>query len=195
MWFFLLDFKLPPGSVRLDLRFCHAVHRPAEILSVNAGSDLVAASILGDLAPELCHVVLPLTPKVSLGSGLPELLVLGCMGVLVGVPRLESGVSASSKGHCVVSFSCWVTKVFDLVAAYEDITDPTDGNTQAHTCVCKNKYSVMPVKKIFAGDKLDLLGQELPQSLHSWQDPVPVPCAASPSSGNMKIAQGELLPP
>lgn len=87
MCFFFLDFKLPPGSVHLDLSFCHTVHRPAEILSVNAGFGLVAANILGDLEPELCLVVLSLTPKVSLGSGLPELLVLGYMVVLVGVPK------------------------------------------------------------------------------------------------------------
>lgn len=61
--------------------------------------------------------------------------------------------------------------------------------------MCKVKYSVMSVKKVFAGDKLDLLRQEVPWSLCSWQDHVPVPSAASPSSRNMKITQGELLPP
>ena len=53
----------------------------------------------------------------------------------------------------------------------------------------------MSIKKIFAGDKLDLLRQELPRSLHTWRDHVPVPSTASPSPGNMKITQGELLPP
>lgn len=56
------------------------------MLSANVRFDLVAASFLGDLGSGLCHVVLSLTPKVSLGSGLPELLVLGYMGMLVGPP-------------------------------------------------------------------------------------------------------------
>ena len=54
----------------MELRFCHAVHRPAERLSANVGFDLVAASVLGDLGFGLCHIVLSLTPKFSLGSGL-----------------------------------------------------------------------------------------------------------------------------
>lgn len=59
-------------------------------------------------------------------------------------------------------------------------------------CVCKTKYSVLSIKKIFAGDKLDLLRKDLPRSFRSWWDRVPAPSAASPSSG---ITQGELLPP
>lgn len=57
------------------------------MLSANVGFDLVAASFLGDLGSGLCHVVLSLTPKVSSGSGLPELLVLGYMGMVVGSPQ------------------------------------------------------------------------------------------------------------
>lgn len=74
------------------------------MFSANVGFDLVAASFLGDLGSGLCHVVLSLTPKASLGSGLPELLVLGYMGMVVGSPT-------SLKGHFVVSCSCWVIKL------------------------------------------------------------------------------------
>lgn len=53
----------------------------------------------------------------------------------------------------------------------------------------------MSIKKIFAGDKLDLLRQELPRSRCSWRDHVSVPSAAFLSSGNMKTIQGELPAP
>lgn len=41
---------------------------------------------ISDLRSGLCYMVLSLNPKVSLGSGLAELLVLGYMGMLVGLP-------------------------------------------------------------------------------------------------------------
>jgi len=45
----------------------------------------------------------------------------------------------------------------------------------------------MSIKKMFAGDKLYLLRQELPRSLCSWWDHVPMPSAVSSSSGSTKI--------
>lgn len=48
----------------------------AEMLNANVGFDLAADSFLGDLCSGLCHMVPSLNPKVSLGSGLAELLVL-----------------------------------------------------------------------------------------------------------------------
>lgn len=82
----------------MALRFCHAVHRPAELLSANVGFDLVAANVLGDWRSGLCHVVLSPTPKVSLGSGPRERLCLGYMGMSTGPTRVETGVSTSPKG-------------------------------------------------------------------------------------------------
>lgn len=63
------------------------------------------------------------------------------------------------------------------------------------TCVCKTKYSVLSIKKIFVGDKLHLLRQDLPQSLCIWWGHVPVLSAAPPSSGNTDITQGKMPPP